>query len=142
MSSASLIERPDSGAETSADRRRLEARPLTSPQNLPFCDLYRWRLSPGTSSKTASAVTDRCPDVGCGRGDPEIVRMERFVQRMFSPPASVARLGDRRQQDVSDGHDRGRCVDCSNSWRRWSPQPATSAPYRSSATVTAARKIW
>jgi hypothetical protein len=43
---------------------------------------------PGYVVEDGVGGEDRCPDVGCGRGDPEIVRMERFVQRMSSAPGT------------------------------------------------------
>lgn len=43
------------------NRRRPGARPRTSPQRSPPGDRHRWRLSPGTSSKTASAVSSGAP---------------------------------------------------------------------------------
>ncbi len=44
--------------------------------------------------------------------------MDRFMQRMSGLSAGVAKPGDGRQQGVTDGHDRGRAIDCSNRWRR------------------------
>ena len=42
-----------------------------------------------------------------GRRDPEIVRVDWFVQRMARLPTGVAKLRYLREQRVADGDDRG-----------------------------------
>ncbi len=59
-------------------------------------------LEDGVGGEERSANMDR------RRRDPEVVGMDRFMQRMSGLSAGVAKLGDGRQQGVTDGHDRGR----------------------------------
>lgn len=48
-------------------------------------------------------------DVDGGRCDPEVVGVDRFVKRMSSLPARVAKLRSCGQHGVADGHNRRRC---------------------------------
>ena len=52
------------------------------------------------------------------RGDPEVVGMDRFMQRMSGLSTGVAKLGDGGQQASLMGTTVVAAIDCSNRWRR------------------------
>jgi hypothetical protein len=71
---------------------------------------------------------ERRADMDSGSRDPQVVGVQRLVQRMPSLSTGVAELCRRRQESVTDGDDRGCCDRLLQPWAALLAQPATRAP--------------
>jgi len=83
---------------------------------------------PGYIDEDGVGGEKRRAEVDSGSGDPEVVGVDGLVKRVAacrhvwrSSATAVSRAWLTGTTVVA-------AIDCSSRWRRWSPQPATSAP--------------
>lgn len=110
--------------------------------NLQPCAYLPSESDSGRVCENPIGRNERRADVTSAGCDPEVVCADAIGERVAYRVTGEPELGDVSQKNVRDGNHRGRPDAFLESLSASIPKPATSAPNRSSATVTAARKIW